>query len=462
VRTSDSLPVAVIGAGPIGLAAAAHLSAGGQPFIVLEAGDGVAASVRSWGHVRVFSPWRYNVDEVAVSLLAEQGWTAPALDGFPTGNEFIDLYLAPLAEHPAIAPSLRFGSTVQSISRVGLDKLKSEGRETAPFEITFLVNGNLQRILARAVIDASGTYRSPNPLGSGGVPARGEAEASDRVFYGIPDILGGHRPRYSGKRVLVIGSGHSAFNALQDLSELAGAGTVITWAIRGQAPDGQYGGGPADQLPRRGELGLSIRQLVNGGTIQVETGFHADEVTETAAGLVVSAAGRSLPAVDEVIVATGFRPDLAMTRELRLQLDEVVESPLALAPLIDPNLHSCGTVPPHGAAQLRHPEPDFYTVGMKSYGRAPTFLMLTGYEQVRSVVAALSGDLAGSLDVRLVLPETGVCNGPAADEGEGCCGGPAPTGVEACCALDAEAKAEGEPGCGCGPQTPERQLITIE
>lgn len=154
--------------------------------------------------------------------------------------------------------------------------------------------------------------------------------------------------------------------------------------------------------------------------------------------------------VKRIVVATGFRPDLAPLRELRLALDPVVEAPIALAPLIDPNLHSCGTVPPHGFAELEHPDAGFYIAGMKSYGRAPTFLMATGYEQARSIVAPIAGDLAAARDVRLVLPETGVCSSERVlGASASCCGGPAEPGVDACCQKDALAKAAGEAGCGC-------------
>lgn len=143
-----------------------------------------------------------------------------------------------------------------------------------------------------------------------------------------------------------------------------------------------------------------------------------------------------LEPVDQVIVATGQRPDLDITRELRLDLDPWLESPRLLGPMIDPNLHSCGTVPPHGYKELSHPEPGYFAVGAKSYGRAPTFLMATGYEQVRSVVAKLAGDDNAANDVRLVLPETGVCSTqfPASDDkASGCCGTAAPVPVNACC-----------------------------
>ncbi len=171
-----------------------------------------------------------------------------------------------------------------------------------------------------------------------------------------------------------------------------------------------------------------LAQLIAQDAIKVETGFRVTHINETAARLRIGAGssccGREVIA-DELIVATGFRPDLGFLSELRLSLDPALECPPALAPLIDPNVHSCGTVRPHGALELAQPEPNFYFAGMKSYGRAPTFLMLTGYEQVRSIAAELAGDIEAARRVELVLPETGVCNGPAAAQDDGCCGGPA-------------------------------------
>ena len=182
--------------------------------------------------------------------------------------------------------------------------------------------------------------------------------------------------------------------------------------------------------------------------------MRLDRVARTEEGVIAAADGHDLPVVDEVVAATGFRPDHGMLRELRLAIDPVVECPAALASVIDPNVHSCGTVPPHGEDVLRQPEPGFYLAGMKSYGRAPNFLMLTGYEQVRSIACALTGDAEGARSVALTLPETGVCSGPldgvALETTTSCCGGPAPAHLDACCVLDAEAKAAGHEGCGCG------------
>jgi hypothetical protein len=191
-------------------------------------------------------------------------------------------------------------------------------------------------------------------------------------------------------------------------------------------------------MPPRGSRRWATRQLVAAGGIAVQAGFRVTHITLNDGGLRIGAGsaccGRNVVA-DELIVATGFRPDLFCLRELRLALDPALDSALALAPLIDPNEHSCGTVRPHGARELAQPEPGLYIAGMKSHGRAPTFLMLTGYEQVRSIVAEIVGDRAAAERVELVLPETGVCSvSPAASEASGCCGAAPKADVAACCA----------------------------
>ncbi len=417
------LPVIVIGAGPIGLAAAAHLLRRGETPLVLEAGLSAGASIALWRHVRVFSPWAYNIDPASRALLEAHGWAAPPAGNFPTGQELLDRYVLPLAALPEIAPRLRLGARVTAVSRQGLGRTNTAGRALAPFVVQVQTEQGEADLLARAVIDASGTYTQPNPLGASGLPALGEREHARQFFYGIPQVLGADRARYAGRRVLVAGSGHSAFNVLLELAELARSEprTAITWVARSTQLRKILGGADADELPERGRLGERLGALIAQGTLQVETGFKAATVTGTPGGLVVSDGARDLAPVDEIVVATGFRPELAILRELRLALDEVVESPFALAPLIDPNIHSCGTVPPHGAEELKHPEPDFFIVGMKSYGRAPTFLLRTGYEQVRSVVLALSGDWEGARRVELKLPETGVCSSNLGDEGGACC-----------------------------------------
>jgi hypothetical protein len=218
-----------------------------------------------------------------------------------------------------------------------------------------------------------------------------------------------------------------------------------------------FGGGENDRLRARGALGNAVHRLVEAGSVKVHYGFQIQAIERRGGTITVIPRDPLLPAitgVDEVIASTGSRPDLSLTRELRMRYDEWLESTEALAPLIDPNVHSCGTVRPHGHRELQHPERGYYALGAKSYGRAPNFLMRTGYEQARSVVAALAGDFAAADRVELELPETGVCStdsltgadAPAA--ASRCCGGPPKQVAAACCALDEEKKAEGKSGCG--------------
>jgi hypothetical protein len=224
------------------------------------------------------------------------------------------------------------------------------------------------------------------------------------------------------------------------------------WLLRGDNPSKAFGGGANDKLAARGELGAQFAALVAAGKIEVEPEFRVShlgsEGTRLRIGTGSNCCGRNI-VVDELIVATGFRSDLSFVRELRIQLDPAIECPIALAPLIDPNEHSCGTVRPHGARELVQIEPGFYFAGMKSYGRAPTFLMITGYEQVRSIAAEIAGDVESARRVELVLPDTGVCNRTAASGASGCCGGPAPASTDAYCVADAAAKQQGKSGCGC-------------
>ncbi|MFC6064109.1 NAD(P)-binding domain-containing protein [Streptomyces ochraceiscleroticus] len=434
--TTD-LPVVVVGAGPIGLAAAAHLIERGLEPLVLEAGASAGAAVREWGHVRLFSPWAEVVDPAAEKLLAPTGWVRPDGAAYPSGADWVERYLQPLAA--VLGDKVRFGTRVTGVSRVGRDRVVDSGREEQPFTVHVThADGTEERLTARAVIDASGTWTAPSPLGGDGLPALGERAAADRISYRVPDLKDpAVRARYAGKRTAVIGSGASAFTALAYLADLAkeAPGTHTTWILRRGISGSTFGGGEADQLPARGALGLRAKAAVDEGYADAVTGFRTREVGKSGEQLVLVADdGRRLAPVDEIIALTGFRPDLSFLDELRLGLDERLQAPVELAPLIDPNVHSCGTVYPHGVKELSHPEQGIYLVGMKSYGRAPTFLAMTGYEQVRSIAAALAGDQEAAERVELTLPETGVCGGaglfdePEAAEadqsGGGCCAAP--------------------------------------
>ena len=437
VKTKDQpeLPVAVIGAGPVGLAAAAHLATRGIPFIVFEAGRSVGENLAGYGHVRLFSPWQFNTDRAGVKLLEAEDWNAPEASLLPTAGELVTQYLEPLSRTAPLASHIYLDSRVLAVSRLSHDKVKSADRESAPFVLQVESGGRVSERLSRAVIDASGTWSHPSPLGAHGLPAIGEREHAESIVYGMPDIAGSQRDRYAGRKVLVVGAGHSAAGNLIALANLAAKApqTRIAWAVRGRDLRRLFGGGANDGLPARGALGTQLQKLVAEGRLELHLGFRVQRIEKQGEGLRIVPDDATLAAieeVDEIIAATGSRPDFGVARELRLRLDPMLESTEALAPLIDPNVHSCGTVRPHGHRELAHPEPGFYAIGAKSYGRAPNFLMATGYEQARSVVAALAGDLAAADDVQLELPETGVCSTDFAVEAQGaaataCCGGPA-------------------------------------
>jgi thioredoxin reductase len=382
----------------------------------------------------LFSPWPELVDKAAARLLEPSGWSAPE-SGYPTGAEWIARYLSPLAD--ALGDRVRYNARVMGVSRKGRDRLVDSGRDEQPFTVHVAgPDGQEERVEARAAIDASGTWRRPNPAGADGLPALGERAAAGLVRYQIPNFAA-PRP-FAGKHTVVLGAGHSAATAVIELARIAEAnpGTTVTWVLRRGVTGATFGGGTADELPERGALGLRARQAVDDGLVGLVTGFRTERIRlETGRAVLVAEDGRELPPADQVVVLTGFRPDLSFLSEMRLDLDPVLQAPSRIAPSIDPNIHSCGTATPTLARDLAHPEPGLYLVGMKSYGRAPTFLAMTGYEQVRSVTAELAGDQEAAARSELVLPDTGVCSGsglgddPDGASAGGCCV-PAPQVVQ--------------------------------
>jgi thioredoxin reductase len=457
--SGGALPTVVVGAGPVGLAAAAHLLERKIEPVVLEAGPSAASSVRAWGHVRLFSQWSELVDPAAARLLEPTGWIHPEPSHYPTGAEWAELYLQPLAD--ALGQRVQYNTVVVGAARKGRDRVVDAGREGQPFTIhTREGSGAVMRMTAAAIIDASGTFTTPNPLGSDGLPAEGEHAMGDRITYLTPDMANpAVRDRHAGRLTAVVGSGHSALTALVSLAELAKSHpqTRAVWVLRRSVVGAAFGGGAADQLPARGALGERAKQAVEAGHITVVSGFRTEAVQEEATGQLTLVAddGRRIEQVDHIVGLTGFRPDHSWTTELRLGLDERLQAPTRLAPLIDPNQHSCGTVYPHGAAELGHPEGNVYLAGMKSYGRAPSFLAMTGYEQVRSIAAELAGDHEAAARVELTLPETGVCGGTGLfDDADG------PAAASTCCAPPQAESSATDSDCGatCGIPEPQPQV----
>ena len=368
----------------------------------------------------------------AVSLLEASGWTHPDPAAYPTGADWVRDYLDPLAA--ALGDRVRTGVRVVGVARADRDLVVDSGRDDQPFVLHLeRADGSTERLLARAVVDCSGTWGSPNPLGAEGYPA-GEVAVADRILFGMPDPQA-DVARFAGASTAVVGSGASALTALIALTgdPLHAPGSRVVWVVRRGTVGNAFGGGELDELPARGALGSRVRAAVEAGLVEVVTGFRVTGVREEGPGLTLLAAdGRRIEGLDQIVGATGFRPDLSFLSEVRLNLDPRLQAPADLAPGIDPNLHSCGSVQPHGYDVLAQPEGDLFLAGMKSYGRAPSFLAMTGFEQIRSVIAALAGDLEAAGRMELVLPDTGVCNGAGAFDAPdavasagGCCGAPA-------------------------------------
>jgi len=307
---------------------------------------------------------------------------------------------------------------VIAITREDKDKMKSVNRQNTPFLIYVETSEGLKTFRAGAIIDATGTWGNPNPIASHGVFLPEEENLKAMIEYMIPNIEE-NKELYANKKLAVIGGGHSAINTLLQLVKLkqANPDTTITWILRKHRVEAAFGGGSNDELAARGELGQRIASVVEAGLVEVQTPFFIQSIRKTEQGIILVGQNSEIGGFDHLIANTGNRPDFAFLRELRYEMDPITEAVPALAPLIDPNLHSCGSVAAHGERELRQQEPNFYIVGSKSYGRAPTFLMATGYEQIRSIVAYLAGDKEAASQVQLKLPETGVCHSTAG----GCC-----------------------------------------
>lgn len=406
--TAD-LPVIVLGAGPIGLTCAAELRGRDQAVLVLEKSDRVAESVRQWGHVRMFSPWSELVS-AAVARQLGSDWTMPKESVYPTGRQWVSDYLEPLGQ--ALSPWIRFDRRVVGVARLDRDLVVESGRSEQPYVVhTYRPDGTIERVLARAVVDATGTWQRPNPLGSEGYPVTGENYHADQIVHTMPDPTDA---TWSGQKVAVLGSGASALTSLVALTRQGpNAAASVLWVLRRGSADQALGGGENDELPARAALGDKVRRAVADGRITVVTRFRAAEVRSGSAGTVglVSSNGEVVEGLDRIVCATGFRPDLSFLSEVRLDLDHQLEAPAGIAGDIDPNWHSCGSVPAHGYQALEQPDMGLFIAGIKSYGRAPSFLAMIGFEQVRSIAAYLAGDLQAARSLQLNVPETGVCGG---------------------------------------------------
>lgn len=390
--------IAIVGAGPIGLEAALYARFLGYDVVVFERGD-VAQSVRDWGHVRMFTPFGTNRSPLGLAALQAQdeSYEPPPDEALLTGREWVERYLAPLSQTDLLADHLRTRTTVVAIGKEELLKGDLPGHpDRGDWSFRLLVRdakGQERIEVADAVIDASGVFTRANWLGHGGMPAVGELAWRARIEYRLPDILGADRERYAGRRTLLIGGGHSAATNLVALAELArdAMETEVTWITRREGPAGA--GGPIaatadDPLPARAQLARQANAL---------TGDSAAGVTWWPATVVERISGRAAAegrsefevelsgrhagtfAFDEIIANVGFRPDVALYEELQVTHQQLQDPP-----------------------SLLQPEPNFYVLGAKSFGRQADFLVSLGLTQIRDVFKVI-GDRA-TLDLYATAP----------------------------------------------------------
>ncbi len=394
----DSRPrIAILGGGPVGLEAALAARHRGFPFTVYEAAPGVGGNVRRWGHVRLFTPWKDSASPRMKRVLGHVGHPRPDPEARPTGRELVQDLLEPVAELPDIAPNLRTSTRVLAVGRRGMvksDAIGSPERGREPFRILLADrSGREWTEEADVVLDCTGTYGNPNPLGDGGVPAPGERSAGDRIMREIPDVDGA-ADAWAGERVLLVGAGHSAQTAARALcgDGRRGEDADVIWAVRAEDPD--WGAVPDDPLPARAELTAAARNLAFGGTsdLELRTGVVVDSVEPTADGIAATLRPRfgttaeETLEVDRILGLTGSVGDPTLYRQLQVHECYATSGPMKLAAaLLQDDSTDCLEQTSHGPEALTNPEPGFFLLGEKSYGRNNTFLMRVGWEQVSEV-----------------------------------------------------------------------------
>lgn len=397
--------LAIIGAGPTGLEAALAAAERGWGFTLYEAGDGVADHVREWGHVALFSPWSLDVSPRMRRQLAALGRTVPDDDSCPTGHELREQVFEPVAASELIVENLRLRSRVTAIGRQGLLKHEAIGdaaRAARPFRLLVSDGAGSEWLeSADAVLDCSGSYAVANAMGDGGIPAPGELAAEAFVDNRIPDFAA-DEDRWRGKTILLVGAGHSAQTAAEGLAEIAerDPATLIIWALRRAEPSWPVD--PDDPLPERRRLTARARELASGSSaFDVRTGVVVDGFR--LAGDRVEVVLRHLTGtvdtveVDRVLSLTGSVGDHAMYRQLQVHECYATSGPMKLAAaLLASGGGDCLAQESHGADTLVNPEPGFFILGAKSYGRNNTFLMRVGWEQVDEVFDLLAAEAASA------------------------------------------------------------------
>lgn len=358
----------------------------GHDVQLFEAGH-VAESVRHWGLTRMFSPLGMNGSSEAFAHLERHGFRLPPPESILSGAEYADAFLEPLAE--TLHGIIRTNAPVLAITREDLNKedyIFDPRRASAPFSLLVEEGERESVVQADVVLDCSGNFQHPRPLGLGGIAAPGERTAQAAIRYGVFDP-----PEVDGLRILVVGAGHSAATLVCDLAARRPA--KLFWAVRKPVTGQPYARIPDDPLPERDRLLVQANALAHSPKVQLLAPAGVRSLYKTGAGLEValSVSGQPLTiVVDRIFAATGFRPDLGLARELQVQTCWATEGVYKLAALLLGEAGGdCLKTPAAGAETLAHPEPGFYTLGMKSYGRRSDFLIRTGLKQVQTVLDAV-------------------------------------------------------------------------
>ncbi len=388
--------VAIVGGGPTGLEAALACVDTGRSFTLYEVASDVAANVRAWGHVALFTPWDMIVSPRMARHLAAAGVEVPSGEGLPTGADVVERLLEPVAALPSVAPHLRLGTRVMSIGRQGLRKheeIATPERGSRPFRLLLDAAGGEDVGRSDVVLDCTGTYHNPNALGDGGIPAPGEQALEADIVRHIPDFEV-EADQWAGRRVLLAGAGASAQTAARALASLVGdAGGDVVWAVREPSPT--WGAVAYDPLPARASLVAEAERLAAGHHpgVRVRTGVEVERLERRDEGIGVTLRNGSGPeevVVDKVLALTGYVGDHELYRQLQVHECYATAAPIDLsAALLGSAAGDCLTQVSHGPDVLRNPEPNFFIVGMKSYGRVNQYLMRIGWEQVSDVFTLL-------------------------------------------------------------------------
>ncbi len=394
---------AVLGAGPIGLEAALYATTLEMDVTAYEAGGEVGSGVRGWRHVEMFSPFGMNRSPLGATLLAREGHDLPDEDAYQTGEEYAETYLRPLSELPLLEGRVRYGARVVSVGKEGLGKsdlIGQEARLERPFRLLLEEDGTERIAHADLVLDCTGLYGNPNWLGSGGIPALGERALRDRIVYALPDVLGGDRDAYAGKTTLLAGDGYSAATTLFGLLELAREepDTRVVW-LTNHDREPRYEIIEDDALSRRAaliEAANLISRREDDENLEQIAGASVERIEATLEGgfrVEIGGSARRQIAVDRVVANVGFSPDNSVYRELQVHECYASRGPMSLAAALlgAGGGADCLAVPSLGPETLKNPEPGFYIIGSKSYGKGFNFLLKNGLDQVRDALGLVTG-----------------------------------------------------------------------